>query len=168
MRLHIHEHLGVTDRNPFKQGVRDVTPWLRLPPLRVFGTTIDVRRFVEHHLDVIFYNLNTVALFDWQTYGEMRNLAHDKYGLVLMETHLPAQTLEQGLDVLEIMRQIHLFVRDYNYNLNQQIFVENSAVAGQPTQSDASDTASVSSQSTAQMRASKTLNTINVRVERLL
>lgn len=168
LRFHIHAHLGVTERNPFKQGVRDVSHWLRLPPLRVFGTTIDVKRHVEHYLDVTFYNLNTVALFDWQTYGEMRNLAHDKYGLVLMETHLPAQTLEHGLDVLEIMRNIHVFARNYTYNLNQQIFVENSAVAGKPTSGvddEASGAAtSVSSQSTAQMRASKTLNTINVQM----
>ena len=79
-----------------RDAVRDVSHWLRLPPVRVFGKTIDVRRHVEHQLDVTFYNLNTVALFDWQTYGEMRNLALDKYGLELMETHLPAQTLEQG------------------------------------------------------------------------
>ncbi len=43
----------------------------------------------------------------------MRNLAHDKYGLELMETHLPAQTLSHGLDVLQIMRNIHVFVRNY-------------------------------------------------------
>jgi WASH complex subunit 7 len=41
--------------------------------------------------------------------------------------HLPSQTLEQGLDVLEIMRNIHIFVSRYNYNLNNQIFNERSA-----------------------------------------
>ena len=41
-----------------------------------------------------------------------------------MDDHLPAQTLEQGLDVLEIMRNIHVFVSHYLYNLNHQIFVE--------------------------------------------
>ena len=41
-----------------------------------------------------------------------------------MDDHLPAQTLEQGLDVLEIMRNIHVFVSRYLYNLNHQIFVE--------------------------------------------
>ena len=30
----------------------------------------------------------------------------------------------QGLDVLEIMRNIHVFVSKYLYNLNNQIFVE--------------------------------------------
>lgn len=34
------------------------------------------------------------------------------------------QTLEQGLDVLEIMRNIHVFVGKYMYNLNNQVFVE--------------------------------------------
>merc|ERR1711967_106136 len=54
----------------------------------------------------------------------MRNLAEERYGLVFTETHLPGQTLEQGLDVLEIMRNIHIFVAHYNYNLNTQVFIE--------------------------------------------
>lgn len=33
-------------------------------------------------------------------------------------------SLSQGLDVLEIMRNIHIFVSKYLYNLNNQIFVE--------------------------------------------
>ena len=41
-----------------------------------------------------------------------------------VEDHLPPQTLEQGLDVLEIMRNIHVFVTRYMYNLNNQVFVE--------------------------------------------
>ena len=33
-------------------------------------------------------------------------------------------SLDQGLDILQIMRKIHLFVSRFNYNLNQQIFLE--------------------------------------------
>lgn len=61
-----------------------------------------------------------------QTYGEMRNLAMEKYRILLAEIELPGQTLEQGLDVLEIMRNIHIFVARYNYNLNTQCFIEKS------------------------------------------
>lgn len=43
----------------------------------------------------MFYNLTTVVLHDWQTYGEMRQLATLKYGLVTVQDHLPMQTLEQ-------------------------------------------------------------------------
>jgi WASH complex subunit 7 len=54
----------------------------------------------------------------------MRQLAEQKYGLELDNLHLPCQTLEQGVDVLEIMRNIHIFVASYTYNLNTQVFIE--------------------------------------------
>lgn len=56
----------------------------------------------------------------------------------MQDVYLPSQTLEQGLDVLEIMRNIHVFVTKYLYNLNNQIFIERSS-------------------------ANKHLNTINIR-----
>lgn len=51
-------------------------------------------------------------------------LALLQYGLATVEDSLPMQTLEQGLDVLEITRNINIFVSKYLYNLNNQIFVE--------------------------------------------
>lgn len=80
--------------------------------------------YTKNYLDKTFYNLTAVALFDWQTYAEMRNLAQEKYHIDLTEVHLPGQTLEQGVDVLEIMRNIHVFVAEYYYNLNTQVFIE--------------------------------------------
>ena len=50
---------------------------------------------MTHYLDSTFYNLTTVALHDWKTYGDMRNLAEQKYGLTMLEPHLPSATLEQ-------------------------------------------------------------------------
>lgn len=50
---------------------------------------------MTHYLDKTFYNLTTVALHDWATYSEMRNLATQRYGLTMAEAHLPSQTLEQ-------------------------------------------------------------------------
>lgn len=75
----------------------------------------------------MFYSLTTVSLHDWKTYGEMRFLAEKKYNLNTVEDHLPTQTLEQGLDVLEIMRNINVFVSKYLYNLNNQVFIEASS-----------------------------------------
>jgi WASH complex subunit 7 len=137
LRLHIHSHLEVSDRDPYKTGIKDLVKFVSIKPLRFFDKTIDIKAHVAHYLDTTFYNLNTVALYDWKTYGEMRNLAEYKYGLSLTEVHLPGATLEQGLDVLEIMRKIHVFVANYNYNLNNQIFIERQS-------------------------ESKTLNTINI------
>jgi WASH complex subunit 7 len=129
--------LEVSERDPYKTGIRDLVRFISMQPLRFFDKTIDIKAHVGHYLDTTFYNLNTVALYDWKTYGEMRNLAEYKYGLNLTEVHLPGATLEQGLDVLEIMRKIHVFVANYNYNLNNQIFIERQS-------------------------ESKTLNTINI------
>lgn len=56
---------------------------------------VSFEAYVTHYLDKTFYNLTTVALHDWATYSEMRNLATQRYGLVMTEAHLPSQTLEQ-------------------------------------------------------------------------
>ena len=121
----------MSDRNPLKNGAQlsDLSRFLKLRPLRFFGRSLDLRAHVSHYLDTTFYNLTTVALHDWKTYEEMRSLAQQKYGLELVDVHLPGATLEQGLDVLEIMRNIHIFVARYNYNLNNQIFVESTSNA---------------------------------------
>ncbi|EGG20814.1 hypothetical protein DFA_00679 [Cavenderia fasciculata] len=137
LRLRIHSFLNVAEKDPFKSGIKEFGKFLELKPLRFFDKTIDIKARIAHYLDSTFYNLNTVALFDWKTYSEMRNMAFYKYGLNLLEVHLPGATLEQGLDVLEIMRNIHIFVARYNYNLNNQIFIQRSS-------------------------NSKTLNTINI------
>lgn len=54
-------------------------------------------------------------------------MAHSQYGLETVDDNLPMQTLEQGLDVLEIMRNINVFVSKYLYNLNSQVFIEESS-----------------------------------------
>ncbi|XP_071139375.1 WASH complex subunit 4-like isoform X2 [Mytilus edulis] len=127
LRLQIHAHLQLDDRNPFKVGMKDMSQLLKVRPIRFFDRYINIKGYVEHYLNTTFYNLTTVALHDWKTYGEMKHMAEQKYGLKLIESHLPSQTLEQGLDVLEIMRNIHVFVSKFLYNVNNQIFVEKSS-----------------------------------------
>ncbi|XP_048863417.1 WASH complex subunit 4 isoform X1 [Brienomyrus brachyistius] len=124
LRLSVHTHLKLDDRNPFKVGMKDLAHFFSLKPIRFFNRFLDIKAYVTHYLDKTFYNLTTVALHDWATYSEMRSLATQRYGLMMTEAHLPSQTLEQGLDVLEIMRNIHVFVSRYLYNLNNQIFIE--------------------------------------------
>ncbi|XP_049805094.1 WASH complex subunit 4 [Schistocerca nitens] len=127
LRLHVHSHLKLEDSNPFNVGVKDNLSLLKVQPIRFMDYYIDIKGYVEHYLDETFYNLTTVALHDWKTYKEMRTLARNKFGLVTVEDHLPSQTLEQGLDVLEIMRNINEFVCQYLYNLNNQIFIQHSS-----------------------------------------
>lgn len=96
-------------------------------PVASIDKYLILRDHIGSYLSQMFYNLTTVSMHDWRTYGEMRYAAKSKFNLDTIEDHLPTQTLEQGLDVLEIMRNIHLFVSKYLYNLNNQIFIEQSS-----------------------------------------
>jgi len=128
--LRLHVHSIVLDQQNLKEGIdhsRDMIRFVNLPPFRMIEDVLSIREHVEHHLNVTFYNMATVALHDWQVYAEMRNLAKSKYGLDLVEAHLPSHShYSEGLDVLVIMRKIHVFVAKFNYNLNTQVFVERS------------------------------------------
>jgi WASH complex subunit 7 len=131
LRLDFHSNLQVDKFNPFeinnKITIEDRRALIALSPAMISNEYISIRDHVEHYLSKMFYNLTTISLKDWRTYGEMRYLAERKYSLETVDDHLPTQTLDQGLDVLEIMRNIHLFVARYNYNLNNQVFVEQSS-----------------------------------------
>jgi len=124
LRIHSAQIAQLQRINPVKEGVRDLSTFVGMRPLRVLNDTVDIKAKVTQYLDETFYNLTAVATNDWKTYGEMRNLAQARYGLRLTETYLPVGTLEQGLDVLEIMRNIHVFVTRFTYTMHTQVFVE--------------------------------------------
>lgn len=77
--------------------------------------------YVESHLNKTFYNLTVVALHDCESYTKMRVLAKFRYGLTLWPNRLPHMSVDQGLDVLMIMRNINLFAANYCYDLNEQV-----------------------------------------------
>ncbi|ETO23353.1 hypothetical protein RFI_13827, partial [Reticulomyxa filosa] len=136
----------------YYQSRKDYGKFILLKPFRVLNELVDIKKRVEHYLNKTFYNMATVVTYKKKKaleyiiyiyiykyiymymiysngffilYAEMKSLAKKKYGLDLVETHLPTQShFSEGLDVLEVMRNIHLFVSRYNYNLNMQIFVE--------------------------------------------
>ncbi|GMI20777.1 hypothetical protein TeGR_g8871, partial [Tetraparma gracilis] len=126
LRLAIHtknlDHMSVM--NPVKDKRDKIRPYIVMGPITVFDEVLDVHDKVKRFLEATFYNLTTLALHDWLTYSEMANLAREKYNIVLADSHLPMGSLDQGLDVLQIMRNIHVFVARFVYNLNQQVFVE--------------------------------------------
>jgi len=68
----------------------------------------------------------------------MRNLAYEKYGLRMTEVHLPGHShYSEALDVLEIMRNIHIFVGAYNYNMYVPVTLVKSAVSVNVASADA-------------------------------
>lgn len=140
LRLDVHENLQLLQTEPMSLSgtcnsnlaipIRGANRILALKMIQLFRTADcplqywSVRDRVRKYLGQMFYNLTTISMHDWRTYGQMRILARCKFNLETVEDHLPTQTIEQGLDVLEIMRNIHLFVSNYVYNLNNLIFIE--------------------------------------------
>ncbi|GMI01982.1 hypothetical protein TrST_g6111 [Triparma strigata] len=126
LRLHIHtknlDHMATT--NPVTDKRMKIRPFMLMQPLAVFDLVVDIHKSVKLYLEASFYNLTTIALHDWLTYSEMKNLAKEKFGLQLADNFLPMGSLDQGLDILQIMRNIHVFVARFNYDLNQQVFIE--------------------------------------------
>ncbi|ERN13296.1 hypothetical protein AMTR_s00041p00059380 [Amborella trichopoda] len=126
LRLHVHStHIkGSVHVNPTKTGVRNLSWYLRLEPLRLPFKLIHIKSHVEAYLDSTFYNHTAMSPYNWKTYTEMKHLAELKYGVVLDGIHLPERSLDLGLDVLDIMRNLHQFAESYMYNINAQVFIE--------------------------------------------
>ena len=92
--------------------------------LYLFEKRISVSTEVKHYLGKIFYEMTALSPHDWKTYQHMRILAKDKFGFDVVPSHLPSQTLEQGVDILYLLSNIQKYVTSYNYNLHTNIFVE--------------------------------------------
>jgi len=125
LRLRQHAiHLEFIESKALPGEIMLVSEFLHLEPLNIFGRVLDIRQIVENYLEKQFYNMTVLALHDWKTYGEMRKIAKSNLHLELCDSELPLGSLESGVDVLQIMRNISVFVSLYNYNINQQVFVE--------------------------------------------
>lgn len=109
-------------------GSLDAKSFILVAPFKLFDHLYNIKNEIESVLEETFYNHNTLALHDSKVYGDMKNLAINKYNLDFLPiTMLPTSShFSDSLDVLEIMRNIHIFVTRYNYNLHQQFFLEKS------------------------------------------
>mmetsp|Transcript_25468 Transcript_25468/g.19216 ORF Transcript_25468/g.19216 Transcript_25468/m.19216 type:complete len:110 (+) Transcript_25468:2266-2595(+) len=92
--------------------------------LYLFEKRISMKEEIKHYLDKIFYEMTALSPHDYKTYEHMRILAWTKYNIKVLPSHLPAQQVEQGIDILYLLRNIQSFVSKYNYNLHTQIFIE--------------------------------------------
>jgi WASH complex subunit 7 len=68
--------------------------------------------------------MSALAPHDFQSYEHMRILAKDKWNMDIIASHLPAQQLEQGIDIMQLLRDLGKYVSKYSYNIHTQVFVE--------------------------------------------
>ena len=132
LRLTVHtvhlDHMKAS--NIREEKASPLLPLLCLAPVRVLSRRVDINASVTRRLEASFYSFTSLKPEDWMTYAEMRFLAGEKYGLAIGDSYLPMGTLEQGLDVLQIMRNIPIFVARYNYDANSQTFIERKSEKG--------------------------------------
>lgn len=132
LRLQAHKDLyssGHSENDSYDRNVYDFKQILsrsrrRSTTFYIFNHRINMNQYVEQYLNKVCYELTALAPHDWFSYDNMMNLAHHKYGLKFVNTQLPAQSLDSGLDLLDITRNLTLLASRYSYDLTSQIFVE--------------------------------------------
>jgi len=91
--------------------------------LFLFEKQINMNYEIKKYLGAIFYEMSAISPHDFRTYEHMRMMAYGKLDINVMSSHLPAQQLEQGVDIMQLLRETQSFVQDYHYNLHQQVFI---------------------------------------------
>ena len=127
LRQHIH---SARSGGAVNVEVKDIGKFLRVIPLRVAMKEFDIRSQVAFCLNASFCNQPAVSIDDVRMREEMRSLAISKYGLSLAEDERPEQTVEGGIDALEVIREVHLFVSEYCYDFHSQRYVERANRSG--------------------------------------
>uniref|UniRef100_A0A0E0A4P5 WASH complex subunit 4 N-terminal domain-containing protein n=1 Tax=Oryza glumipatula TaxID=40148 RepID=A0A0E0A4P5_9ORYZ len=127
LRLHVHStHLkGSVFVNPTKTGVRNLSWYLRMKPLRLPSKFVDIKLLVENHLNSAFYTYSVMSNYDNRMYAEMHQLGELKYGVELEDFHLTVDTADQDFDLKQSMENLDSFSEAYSYNIVKQMFIEN-------------------------------------------
>lgn len=126
LRVLSHKHLKVDERDktPAEKHAFFTRLLKSTMTLRILDRSVSVRDFVEEYLERTFYNLTAVSLHDAHTYTKMAMLAHFRYGLHPLDGRLPHSIINQGLDVVNVMKALNTFTATYNYDLYHNLFVE--------------------------------------------
>ncbi|XP_002067587.2 WASH complex subunit 4 [Drosophila willistoni] len=124
LRVEALSHLFQDQDQPFQQNTLDYRSCTNVSAIEIDGQYNILRDNLENYFTATFYNLTTIAPHDWKSYEKFRHFAYNLLQLRPVDDYLPNQTIDQGIDVLQIMRNIHTFASSYAYNMNLQLFVE--------------------------------------------
>ena len=111
-------------KNPQREYIPNISRFARMNDLFLFEKQISISHEIKKYLGHIFYEMSALSPHDFRTYEHMRMLAHDKLGVQVLPSHLPSQQIEQGVDIMELLRDTQSYVCDYHYNLHTQVFIQ--------------------------------------------
>lgn len=123
LRLDFHKKLNkgtAESSSPFK----DLRSILNLEPVQAFGEYFTVKAHVEEELSKTFYNLITVSPNDCRTYVEMQEMGRSSLDLTTVPDGLPVRTVDQACDIMDILKDLSVFVSRFCYDMNSQVFLE--------------------------------------------
>ncbi len=110
LRITIHSILinKISSLSPFNlPSLTRLQSKIALQPIIIFNERISIKNDVEKYLETMFYDLNMLNAFDFETYELMRELSKNIFGLDLVFAHIPCQSLEQGaVDLVNLIRSI--------------------------------------------------------------
>ncbi|KAL0224785.1 hypothetical protein RCL1_002697 [Eukaryota sp. TZLM3-RCL] len=92
--------------------------------LFIFGEDYNIKQLIEHRLSTLFHDLIAITPYDYRTYLQMSNFANQRFGLDISPSFLPFGTVDHGMDLLQVVRHLQVFVRKFHYDLHQQNFIE--------------------------------------------
>lgn len=115
---------NIRELNNEKQTLPDYSFYLSFELFPLFNTKIDIKGYVDEYLNKSFYELNALNPKDWKTYQQMKSFAKMKYDLSLIDSFLPIEVIDQGINLLEIVKSLPKFIKAYNYDLLNQLFIE--------------------------------------------
>jgi WASH complex subunit 7 len=104
--------------NPITQLPEDSGVYCRMNELFLFEKQILMKEEIGIYLSHIFYEMSALSPHDFRTYEQMRVLAAERFNIHVMQSHLPSQQLEQGVDILMLLRETRHYVSNYHYNLH--------------------------------------------------
>ncbi|XP_078173320.1 uncharacterized protein LOC144567139 isoform X4 [Carex rostrata] len=127
LRLHVHStHLkGSVFVNPTKTGVRNLSWYVRMKPLRLPFMYIDVKLLVEMYLHIVFYGHSMMPNYDHKIYSEMRHLGELKYALELDALHHIEHSLCPDFNIGNFFNKLEMFSARYSYIIMKQVLIEN-------------------------------------------
>ena len=125
LREQIHQVMipNLNQINPMETRVVDLSKYARMNDIYLFEKQINMGYEIKKYLSAVFYEMTALSPRDYCTYELMRSLAYDKLGIQVMPSHLPSQQLDSGVDIMLLLEDTNTFVRDYRYNLHQQVFI---------------------------------------------
>ena len=110
--------------NPYREEMADLMKLVQFEKVRIFDTIVDLQVEISKSFNETFYNMNTINIYEMETYEQMRVMANYLFGLNLHDVYLPSQTITQGtFDIFTIIRNIPMFITNYKYNLLSQKFL---------------------------------------------